>query len=94
MRGVNMETVGIRKLKENLSLYLRKVKSGDSIMVTDRKNEIAVIIPVANGEDGANVLKLIARGLAEWSGGKPEGMAYRILSKGESVSIAVLEDRN
>ena len=40
-----METIGIRKLKENLSRYMKQVKSGETIIVTDRKKEIAVIMP-------------------------------------------------
>jgi len=40
-----METVGIRELKKDLSNYLRKVKAGDKIIITDRKKEIAFIVP-------------------------------------------------
>jgi len=32
-----METVGIRELKKDLSSYLRKVKAGDKIIITERK---------------------------------------------------------
>ena len=41
-----METIGIRELKENLSRYMKKVKTGEKIVVTDRKKEIAVIMPL------------------------------------------------
>jgi len=36
---------------------------------------------------------LIQRGVANWSGSKPEGMPVRIISRGKSVSGAVIEDR-
>jgi len=32
-----METVGIRELKRNLSAYLRSVKDGKKVVITDRK---------------------------------------------------------
>jgi antitoxin (DNA-binding transcriptional repressor) of toxin-antitoxin stability system len=38
-----MKTVGIKLLKNNLSLYLREVRSGETVMVTDRDEVIAEI---------------------------------------------------
>jgi prevent-host-death family protein len=88
-----METVGVRKLKENLSRYLRRVKSGQTILVTDRKKEVAVIVPWATEADDEKVFQLVQRGVARWSGGKPMGIPSRIASRVKSVSDAVLEDR-
>jgi len=39
------------------------------------------------------IYQLIQRGVASWSGRKPEGMPGRIISRGKSVSDAVIEDR-
>ncbi len=88
-----MQSVGVRELKANLSRYLKRVKSGESIVVTERKKEVAVILPSASDSHEEKVLELIQRGLVHWSGGKPKGRAPRIVSKGQSVSEAVLEDR-
>ena len=88
-----METVGIRELKANLSHYLRKVKSGERLIITDRKKEVAVILPQGKEPAEERLLQLIQNGRAHWSGGKPTGMPSRIQSKGGSVSEAVLEDR-
>ena len=88
-----METVGIRELKANLSHYIRKVKSGEKIIITDRKKEVAVILPQGQESEYEELLQLIQRGLAHWSGGKPTGMPSRVKSKGKSVSSAVLEGR-
>jgi len=82
-----METIGIRVLKENLSRYMKQVKSGETIIVTDRKKEIAVIMPFEKAT------KEEQRGIASWSGSKPSGMTSRIASRGKSVSGAVIEDR-
>lgn len=88
-----METIGIRNLKENLGHYMRRVKTGERIIVTDRKKEIAIIMPLANKTNEEKIYKLIQRGMACWSGGKPQGMPVRIASKGKSVADAVIEDR-
>ena len=88
-----METIGIRELKENLSRYMKRVKSGERIIVTDRKKKIAVIMPLEKKTKEEEIYQLIQRGMACWSGGKPEGMPTRIVSRGNSVSDAVIEDR-
>ena len=88
-----MEKIGIRELKENLSYYMNRVKTGERIIVTDRKREIAIIMPLGKKTKEEKIYQLIQRGIASWSGGKPEGMPTRIVSKGKSVSDAVIEDR-
>ncbi len=88
-----METIGIRELKDNLSRYMKRVKSGEKIIVTDRKKEIAIILPLEKKGKEEKIYQLIQRGVANWSGGKPEGMPVRIISRGKSVSGAVIEDR-
>lgn len=88
-----MKTVGVRQLKEHLSRYLKRVKSGESIIVTDRKKEVAVLVPYGMETDEEKVLRSIQQGLAYWAGGKPKGMMPLIVSRGKKVSDAVLEDR-
>ena len=88
-----METIGIRELKDNLSRYMKRVKSGEKIIVTDRKKEIAIILPLKKKAKEEKIYQLIQRGVANWSGSKPEGMPVRIISRGKSVSDAVIEDR-
>ena len=88
-----METIGIRELQENLSRYMRRVKTGESIIVTDRKKQIAIIMPLEKKANDEEIYRLIQRGMASWVGGKPKGMPIRIVSKGSRVSDAVIEDR-
>jgi prevent-host-death family protein len=88
-----LKTVGIRELKENLSRYLQRVKSGERIVVTDRKREVALLVPIARKTEEEKILELIQQGIAYWSGGKPKGMPSPIVSKGKRVSEAVIEDR-
>jgi prevent-host-death family protein len=89
-----MDTVGIRELKAHLSRHLKRVRSGASLMVTERGRSIATISPVEAPPDVAWAHRLVAEGRAEWSGGKPVGSARPArLTAGRTVSEAVLEDR-
>lgn len=62
-----MKTVGIRELKNRLSEYLREVRRGESVLVTDRGEVVAEISPPSNDatEPGVPValLALAKRGL-------------------------------
>jgi len=88
-----METIGIRELKENLGRYMNRVRTGEKITITDRKKEIAVIMPLGKKDKEEKIYQLIQRGIVSWHGGKPKGLPGRIVSKGKSVSAAVIEDR-
>jgi antitoxin (DNA-binding transcriptional repressor) of toxin-antitoxin stability system len=44
-----MKTVGIRELKNRLSEYLRAVRRGESVLVTDRGEVVAEFSPPRNG---------------------------------------------
>lgn len=88
-----METIGIRELKENLSRYMKKVKTGEKVVVTDHKKEFAIILPIAKKAKEEKIYQMVQQGIASWSGGKPRGMSKRVVSKGKSVSSAVVEDR-
>lgn len=39
-------TVGIRELRQNLSVYLRRVVEGESLQVTDRGRPVALLTPL------------------------------------------------
>jgi antitoxin (DNA-binding transcriptional repressor) of toxin-antitoxin stability system len=50
-----MKTVGVRELKNRLSEYLRQVRSGQSVLVTDRGEVIAEFSPPGRGLADASV---------------------------------------
>lgn len=50
-----MKTVGIRELKNRLSEYLRQVRSGESLLVTDRGEVVAEFSPPGHGAVDASV---------------------------------------
>ena len=41
----HMEFVGIREMRQNLSRYAQRVRRGESFLITDRGEEIAVLGP-------------------------------------------------
>ncbi len=52
-------TVGVAELRQNLSLYLRRVEQGERLLVTDRNRPVAELGPVPSGGD---LDRLIAAG--------------------------------
>ena len=44
------ETVGVAELRQNLSVYLRKIAAGERFVVTDRNRPVAMLGPVPNME--------------------------------------------
>jgi prevent-host-death family protein len=88
-----VKTVGIRELKENLSQYLRSVKAGERILVTERKKEVAMIIPCEALRQETDLFALVERGMASWKGGRPLGMSPRAVSQTGEASQVVVADR-
>lgn len=61
MKGLR-SGVGVRELRQNLSVYLRRVKAGETIEVTERGQRVAIL---ARAGVGLTVLdQLIAAGRA------------------------------
>ncbi len=57
-----MEKVGISTLRENLSIFLKKVQKGQVITITSRGHEMARLVPV---EDKREKSREILRGLGK-----------------------------
>jgi prevent-host-death family protein len=62
-----MKTVGVRELKNRLSEYLRHVRLGDTVLVTDRGEIVAELTPPGHAPADASVppglVALAKRGL-------------------------------
>jgi prevent-host-death family protein len=86
-----MTEVGVRELKSSLSQYLKRVRRGESIVVTDRGEPIARIIPVGIPE---GIAKLMAEGRVTWSG-KPFRPPEKLVRPrpGPPFSDYISEDR-
>ena len=89
-----MDTVGVRELKSSLSRYLKRVRSGARVTVTERGRAIATLVPVDVPAATEWAHALVDSGKARWSGGKPAGSRHPAPPvAGRSVSEAVVEDR-
>jgi prevent-host-death family protein len=90
-----MKRAGIADLKNNLSRYLDQVKGGESILVLDRNQPVAQIIPLQSAARGAikrddRLARLERKGLIRrGSGGSGQWLIKRRLVK---VSGSVLQD--
>jgi prevent-host-death family protein len=87
-------TVGVRDLKSHLSSYLKRVRSGATLSITDRGKVVAIIQPALHQPDLDWVRRMVAEGKASWSGGKV-GLAkpVRLRGKGKTGSEMIIEDR-
>mgnify|MGYP001627302269 CR=1 FL=1 len=85
--------VGIRETKNRLSKYLKLVKEGKTIIITERNTPVAKLVPVQENEL-LPVLPLIEQKIASWQGGKPGGIATPPVLNGiKSIAAMVAEDR-
>jgi prevent-host-death family protein len=50
-----MKTVGIRELKNRLSDYVRQVRTGEGVLVTDRGQVVAELTPPGRGASDPTV---------------------------------------
>ena len=85
--------VGIRELKSRLSHYLRQVKAGQTLTITERGKPVATIRPVAQSLE--EKLDAMAKaGLLQWSGKKLEPMEPVAAVRGDrTVADLLIEDR-
>lgn len=86
-------TVGIRELKAQLSRYMRQVKSGATVVITERGEPVGRIVPLQPLVE-ARLAELVETGLIAWSGRKLTPRAPIAQALGErTVSDLLLEDR-
>lgn len=95
-----MKKAGVRELRLHLSRYLKEVKDGELILVTERGTEIAQILPLRSREDQKEIKiqstigNLAQKGLIQLPPGqKLGGPPKRIKVPGNSFSDAAIEDR-
>jgi prevent-host-death family protein len=88
-------TVGARELKTRLGGYLREVRKGRTLVITDRGEPVAELKPLqgAAGED-ANLNRLKALGTVTRLENRPLAPFDPVRGRGPSVSDAILDDRN
>jgi len=96
MAGPRSRTdVGIRELKTRLGRYLREVRQGRTIVITDRGEPVAEIRPVGiESEAGEAALdRLVALGRLTRGAKRPLGPFRPVKVSGPPVSGAIIEAR-
>ncbi|MFZ5903501.1 MAG: type II toxin-antitoxin system Phd/YefM family antitoxin [Chloroflexota bacterium] len=87
------QTVGVRDLKARLSAYLREVRKGKVIVITEHGKPIAQLSP--RKEDLMERVKALqAAGLVEWSGKRLRRIKPLVVNKSDKqLSDLVVELR-
>ena len=88
-----MTMVGVRELKAHLSRFLRRVKKGESLGITEHGRQVATLTPSSAHASQQKFWKLVQEGKLAWSGGKPSGLKQRIPNRGRLASDMIIEDR-
>ena len=90
------KTVGIRELKTRLGTYLRLVREGATLIVTDRGRPIAELRPLSPsaGKDLDAVMKdMIALGVVSLPSNEPLLPFDPVSVRGTALSRTVIDDR-
>ena len=72
-----MKVINIAELKNNLSLYLRKVRGGEEIVVRDRNVPVAKTIPWLEEQDD-ELLALASKGMILLGEGEIEDYFWQL----------------
>jgi prevent-host-death family protein len=87
------ETVGIRELKTHLSQYVKRVKAGATVVITEWGKPVGRIVPMAPST-GTRLQTLTESGLVAWSGRRLGLGAEPAQVRGDrTVADLLLEDR-
>lgn len=88
-----MKSVGIREFKARLSEYLRSVKEGEALLITDRGRPVARVLP--EPADASSRFEFLrTKGIGTWSGKMPLIERPKAKwKKGPTLADLVLEDR-
>jgi len=86
-------TVGIRELKTRLGRYVQQVKSGGTLIITERGKPVGRIVPVSPSVE-TRARELARAGLIAWSGRKLTRARPIARTRGKrTIAELLLEDR-
>ncbi len=87
--------VGSRELKTRLGTYLNRVRTGETIIVTDRDEPVAELRPIGSDGQPRNIAleKLVAKGLVSLPTQRSPARFTAVRARGASAASAVTSDR-
>lgn len=92
-----MKTVGSREFKNRMGRYIKAVRQGQSLLLTDRGKPVAKVVPPdpepASEPSLMDVLKRLESEGKIRLAKRPLGKFSPIPSRGKSASEMILEDR-
>ena len=83
--------VGVRELRQNLSVYLRRIADGERFEVTDRGQPVALLVPLPIGLSPLE--RLIAEGRVRAPVGDPRDLPLPEGEPSNKVSEDLIRDR-
>jgi prevent-host-death family protein len=83
--------VGTKDLKNELSRYLRLIRAGETVVVTDRGVPVAELRPIRRGTAASALALLEQEGIVTRGSGRPSATPPVAVKR--SVSALVIEDR-
>ncbi|HXV60115.1 MAG TPA: type II toxin-antitoxin system prevent-host-death family antitoxin [Vicinamibacteria bacterium] len=95
MLGPKRREVGARELKTRLGTYLREVRAGATLIITERGEPVAEIRPLPTGgtSEKARLDELVARGSLTRESRKKLASFRAIRMTGRPLSVTIIEDR-
>jgi len=92
-----MGTVGVKDLKNKLSQYLRRVRRGEEVIVTDRGQPVAILHRIEASDRVASLearlAGLAAEGVVAMPARRPLRRVHRVDVAGRPLSDIILEER-
>jgi prevent-host-death family protein len=90
-----MEQVGLREANIHFAKYVKKVKEGQEILLTDRGEPVAIIKPVMKREEPIEkrLHQMEKDGLLRRASGKKFSLPKLVELPGRPLSEMVIEDR-
>ena len=85
--------VGVRELKNRLSEYLRRVKAGETLIITAHGEPVGQILPIRS-DLTSRLQKMVEAGVVEWNGQPvPPYQPKTVNSSKHLLSDLVVEQR-
>lgn len=92
-------SVGVREFKNHMSEYLRRVKAGEVLEITERGKPVGRLLPAQPPSEEqaieAKIWELVARGKVKWSGRRLRPYKPEVKARpGASLAELIVRERD